>query len=143
MKVCLDTNVFIAVKNKEENFKFCITILDAIEEKYIEGSISTIVLVEVLVGFYMKNEKIEANRFLNSAILNFDVIPVNIDITQKAAQIRVQYGVKLPDAIIIASNINSNSDYFITFNKTMLKKLEIKVLSPIEFVKNHLDNDIV
>jgi len=139
MKVCLDTNVFIAVKNKEEDFEFCIKILDAIEEKYIEGSISTIVLAEVLVGFYMKNEKIEATRFLNSAMLNFDIIPVNIDITQKAAQIRVQYGIKLPDAIITASTINSNSDYFITFNRTMLKKLEIQVLSPMDFVKNHLD----
>ena len=139
MKVCLDTNVFIAVKNKEEDFEFCIKILDAIEEKYIEGSISTIVLAEVLVGFYIKNEKVEANRFINSAILHFDIIPVNIDITQKAAQIRVQYGIKLPDAIITASTINSNSDYFITFNRTMLKKLEIQVLSPMDFVKNHLD----
>jgi len=139
MKVCLDTNVFIAVKNKEEDFEFCIKILDAIEEKYIEGSISTIVLAEVLVGFYIKNEKVEANRFINSAILHFDIIPVNIDITQKAAQIRAQYGIKLPDAIITASTINSNSDYFITFNRTMLKKLEIQVLSPMDFVKNHLD----
>ena len=139
MKVCLDTNVFIAVKNKEEDFEFCIKILDAIEEKYIEGSISTIVIAEVLVGFYIKNEKIEANRFLNSAILHFDIIPVNIDITQKAAQIRARYGIKLPDAIITASTINSNSDYFITFNRTMLKKLEIQVLSPMDFVKNHLD----
>lgn len=143
MKVCLDTNVFISIKNKEEDFELCIKILDAIEEKQIEGSVSTIVLAEVLVGFYLKNEKIEANRFLASTILNFDVIPVKIDITQKAAQIRAQYGIKLPDAIITASTINSNSDYFITFNKTMLKKLEIKVLSPMEFVKNHMDKVIV
>ena len=86
----------------------------------------------------MKNENTEADRFLSSAFLNFDIVPVNIDITKKAAQIRTQYRIKLPDAIITASSINSNSDYFITFNKTMLKKLEIQVLSPIEFVKNHL-----
>ncbi|MBY8986606.1 MAG: PIN domain-containing protein, partial [Candidatus Lokiarchaeota archaeon] len=118
MKVCLDTNVFITIKNKEEDFESCIKILNAIEEKRIEGSVSTIVLAEVLVGFYIKNEKNEANRFLSSAILNFDVVPVNLDITQMAAQIRVQYGIKLPDAIITASSINSNSDYFITYNKT-------------------------
>ena len=139
MKVFLDTNVFIAIKNKEEDFGFCTKILDAIEEKHIEGSVSTIVLTEVLVGFYMKNENTEADRFLNSAILNFDVIPVNIDIAKKAAQIRTQYRINLPDAMITASSINSNSDYFITFNKTMLKKLELQVLSPIEFVKNHLN----
>ena len=139
LKVCLDTNVFITIKNKEEDFESCIKILNAIEEKRIEGSVSTIVLAEVLVGFYIKNEKNEANRFLSSAILNFDVVPVNLDITQMAAQIRVQYGIKLPDAIITASSINSNSDYFITYNKTMLKKLEIQILSPKEFVNNHMN----
>lgn len=139
MKVCLDTNVFITVKNKEEDFESCIKIINAIEEKHIEGSVSTIVLAEVLVGFYIKNEKNEANRFLSSAILNFDVVPVNIDITQMAAQIRAQYGIKLPDAIITASSINSNSDYFITYDKTILKKLELQILSPKEFVNNHMN----
>ena len=38
MKVCLDTNVFIAIKNKEEDFGFCTKILDAIEEKHIEDA---------------------------------------------------------------------------------------------------------
>lgn len=140
MKVCLDTNVFIAIKNKEEDFEFCIKILDAIEEKHIEGSVSTIVLTEVLIGFYLKNEKTAADRFLSSTILNFDIVPVNIDIAIKAAQIRAQFRIRLPDAMITASSINSNSDYFITFNKSMLKKLEIQVLSPVEFVRNHLNN---
>jgi predicted nucleic acid-binding protein len=139
MKVCLDTNVFIAIKNKEEHFEYCTKILDAIEEKHIEGSVSTIVLTEVLVGFYLKNENTAADRFLSSSILNFDIVPVNIDIAKKAAQMRAQFRIKLPDAMITASSINSNSDYFITFNKSMLKKLEIQVLSPVEFVKNHLN----
>jgi predicted nucleic acid-binding protein len=87
----------------------------------------------------LKNENTAADRFLSSSVLNFDIVPVNIDIAKKAAQMRAQFRIKLPDAMITASSINSNSDYFITFNKSMLKKLEIQVLSPNEFVKNHLN----
>ena len=139
MKICLDTNVFITVKNKERDSEFCEKILDSIENKQIEGSVSTIVLAEVLVGFYLNNEKKEADRFLSSAILNYDVIPVNINITQKAAQIRARHGIKLPDAIITASTILSNSKYFITYNKTLIKKLEIQILTPKQFVEEYLE----
>ena len=139
MKVCLDTNVFIAVKNKEENFEYSEKIIDSVEVKQIEGSVSTIVLAEVLVGFFQNNEKKEASRFLSSAVLNYDIVPVNIDISQKAAQIRAQFGIKLPDAILSASTILSNSDFLITYNKTLLKKLELQILTPSQFVEKYLE----
>lgn len=138
MKVSLDTNVFIAIKNKEENFMDCKHILDAIEENQFKGVISTIVLSEVLVGFYQNNELEEGDRFLSKAILNYKVIPVDIRISQKAAQIRAQYQFKLPDAIIAASTILSDSEAFITCDKPLLKKLKIQVFSPVEFVEKYI-----
>ena len=88
MKVNLDTNVFIAIKNKEPDYEYCETIIDSVEDNQIEGVMSIIVLAEVLVGFYQNAENEEADRFSSSAILKYDLIPVNHDLAQKAAQIR-------------------------------------------------------
>jgi len=141
MRVCLDTNVFLSVKNKEDGYEYCEKIINFIEDRQIDGVLSTIVLIEILVGFYQNSENSEADRFSSSAMLNYDIIPVNLDIAQKAAQIRAQHNIKLPDAIISASAINSKSEFFITYDKTLLKKLIIKKITPKDFVKNYLEGD--
>ncbi len=141
MRVCLDTNVFLSLKNKEDGYEYCEKIINFIEDKQIDGILSTIVLIEVLVGFYQNSENDEADRFSSSAMLNYDIIPVNLDIAQKAAQIRAQHNIKLPDAIILASAINSKSEFFITNDRTLLKKLNIKKITPKDFVKKYLEGD--
>ena len=141
MKVNLDTNVFLSVKNKEDDHEYCEKIINSIEDKHIAGVLSTIVLIEILIGFYKNSENNEAERFSNSAVLNFDLIPVNFEIAQKAAQIRAQHNIRLPDAIISASTIISKAEFFITNNKTALKKLNIKIITPKNFVKNYLEAD--
>ncbi len=141
MRVSLDTNVFLSVKNKEDGYEYCEKIINFIEDKQIDGILSTIVLIEVLVGFYQNSEKDEADRFSSSAMLSYDIIPVNLDIAQKAAQIRAQHNIKLPDAIISASAINSKSEFFITNDRTLLKKLNIKKITPKDFVKKYLEGD--
>ena len=141
MKVNLDTNVFLSVKNKEDDHEYCEKIINSIEDKHIAGVLSTIVLIEILIGFYKNSENNEAERFSNSAVLNFDLIPVNFEIAQKAAQIRAQHNIRLPDAIISASTIISKAEFFITNNKTLLKKLNIKIITPKNFIKNYLEAD--
>lgn len=139
LKVSIDTNVFIAVKNKEPEFEFCQRILDEIELKKVEGIISTIVLAEVLAGFFQNDEKIEAERFSNKALLNFDLISVNQDIAFEAASIRGNYNIKLPDAIIYATTIMSKADFLITNDKRLLKKIKLEQSTPKEFVEQYLD----
>lgn len=140
MKVNLDTNIFLAVKNKEPDYEYCERIIDEIEDKKIDSIMSTIVLAEILVGFFQNNEKDEASRFASSALLNYDLISVDQDIAQKAAYIRAQYNIKLPDALISATTILSESDFFITNDKSLLKKQKIKKITPKTFVEKYLDN---
>jgi len=141
MKVNLDTNVFLSVKNKEADHEYCEKIINSIEDKLIDGVLSTIVIIEVLVSFYQNSENDEVDRFSGSVVLNFGVIPVNFEIAQKAAQLRAQHNIKLPDAIISASTIISKSEFFITNDKTLLKKLDLKKITPKDFVKKYLDVD--
>jgi predicted nucleic acid-binding protein len=139
MKVNLDTNIFIAVKNKESNFEYSKQILDRIEDKTLNAVISTVVFMEVLVGFYQNNEKDEANSFSNKILLNYDLITVDPEIAIEAAKIRAKFGIKLPDAIIAASTLLSECDYFITNDKPLLEKLDIKKITPKKFVEKFLN----
>ena len=138
MRLCLDTNVFIAVKNREADSQHCERILDAIDDKEIEGVISTIVITETLVGFYYNKEEKEAEHFLMQVLRSYRVLPVDVEVSVKAARIRALQGIKLPDAIIIATVIITSADYLITKDDTLKKKIGIKSLTPKEFASKYL-----
>jgi len=102
--------------------------------------LSTIVFMEFLMGFFQNNEHSEADAFTNKTILQYDLIPIDYRIAKKAARIRAQYGIRLRDALIAATTILSECDYFISKNKPFLKKLDIQKISPKEFVEKLLNN---
>ncbi len=80
IKVCPDTSVFIAVKNREEGHEFCEMILDRGEEGDFEVVVPTIVVAEVLVGFYRNGEVREARKFLNHAIAKYKLAELNAEL---------------------------------------------------------------
>ncbi len=111
----LGTHVFISVKNREPDHKYCEQILDAIDEGRIEAVISTVVAAEVLVGFYMNDEQIEAKIFITHLLMWYDVRPVTLEIASLAAKLRGR-NLRLPDAIVVATTILSKST-LITLDK--------------------------
>ncbi|MHA1144363.1 MAG: type II toxin-antitoxin system VapC family toxin [Candidatus Helarchaeota archaeon] len=139
MKISLDTNIFIAIKNREKGFQYCERILDAIDDGSIECVESTIILAEVLVGFYKNKEKREAEKFMNHFMQVYQVIPVVADISREAARIRSENNIKLPDAIIIATVKSADALYLITNDNRVYNLEEIQVMTPREFVEKHLE----
>jgi predicted nucleic acid-binding protein len=138
LKVSLDTNIFIAVKNKETKAGSCKKILDAIEKKEIQAILSTIIIAEVLVGFYQNNEFDEIEEFINNATQNYDIVPVSIEIARYAAQIRSITSIKLPDAIIIATSELSKVDALISNDMPNQKKIKQEILTPDQFLTKFL-----
>ncbi|HFL3828476.1 TPA: type II toxin-antitoxin system VapC family toxin [Clostridioides difficile] len=53
---------------------------------------------------------------------NLSIIDVDYKIADIASRIRANYNIKTPDAIILATGISMNIDYFIT-NDTKLKNV--------------------
>ena len=139
MRISLDTNIFLAIKNKEDSSPFCEKILNAIEEKKFTGVLSTVVIAEVLVGFYQNDETWEADEFTQNITAYYEIIPVSMEISQKGAKIRAKYKVKLPDALIIASLDLSETKILITSDKKLNKCPEIKIMSPEKFVEKYLN----
>ncbi|WXG46967.1 MAG: PIN domain-containing protein [Candidatus Atabeyarchaeum deiterrae] len=138
MKVCIDTSVFIAVKNTEADAHQCEKILDAVDDKEIEGVVSSIVIAETLVGFYKNKEEKEAEDFLTHVTQSWQVSLVDLQVADRAARLRADQKMKLPDAIILASAEIVGAECFVTKDDMLRKGSEIQSLSPTEFVRKYL-----
>ena len=142
LKLCLDTNVFIAVTDNEPNAPECKKILNSIEVKSVEANLSTIVIAEMLVGFYSNGDHIGADKFLSKVNSLYQIFPVSLEIAKKGAEIRSTHNIRLPDALIYATMLNSKADFLIS-NDHPLKKKDPKILTPTEFVQKFHISDVM
>ncbi len=123
--------------NKEANAHYCELIFDAIDKKMIQAAISTIVVAEVLVGFYRSSNMDGKKKFQNKISVDYEILPVTLDIAEKGAELRAKMAIKLPDALIYASAELGNVDVLISNDHPLNKKSELKINSPQEFVDNY------
>ena len=139
LNVCVDTNLFIAISNKEEDAEICKRIVRAIESRALSACMSTIVVTEMLVGFFQKGEVSEAEKFLTNAQYFYEILPVTLNIAQIAARIRAENKIKLPDAILLATAKCASSDFLLSKDHPLQKKDPI-ILSPQEFARKYWSN---
>ncbi len=133
MRLLIDTNIFVSILNEEENYFLSKSILENIHKGKYLGATTAICVAEVLSGFYFKGEVERGERFLTdlSSINNFEVLVFDIKIAKEAARLRSKYGLKLPDAIIVATC--EVYDYIlVTKDETFYKIKEIQVKKPGE-----------
>ena len=98
---------------------------------------STITLLEVLV-IPLKTKKYDLAEKYKSLLCQSDTFKiwnVDIEIAEKAAELRAKYHLKTPDAIQIATAICRFSDYFFTNDKQLKVVSEINVLILDELIK--------
>ncbi len=127
MGVALDTNIFILAYNKKSpSGEKAQGLLDKILHSGDQIFISVLVFEEFLVKIYKKGlEKNLADyeNFLTAGGL-ITVVDVTRQIARAAAKIRADYpSVRAPDAIHLASAIDSNAKIFYTTDKRLPKKI--------------------
>jgi len=98
MKALFDTNILIDYLNGIEAARNELRLYD-------RSSISIITWMEVMVGASGETEEIKLRAFLSS----FTVLSVDIEVSEKAVELRRQYRMRLPDAIIWATAFCSSS----------------------------------
>ena len=130
MNITLDRNIFLNVKNKEEPFySYSNSILEEIdnENSELNAIISIITLTELSVGYYKNKEIMDKEEFISGLYSNkkYKIRDLNINIADKAAEIRSQINLKIPDCIIIATALKENSEVLITNDSEFGKKSEI------------------
>lgn len=130
-KIMLDTAPFIYyIEKNDKYFQLLKPLFTKIDSFKITAITSTITLIEVLV-FPKKEGNIDLENKYSNILLNnsnLEIVPIDIPIASKAAEIRVLYEIKTPDAIQIATAIINDCDTFLTNDYTLKKVKEISVL---------------
>jgi predicted nucleic acid-binding protein len=139
VKVCIDTNVFIALMNKESNTQYCELIFNAIEKNHLEAALSTIVIAEILVGFNQNGDNEGKQKFLNKIRLKYEIEAVSLELAELGADIRANTKIKLSDALIYATTIKSNAEVLISNDFPLAKKVKTPILTPKEFCDAYLN----
>jgi predicted nucleic acid-binding protein len=138
MEIVVDANIFLNVKNREEPFySYSEQILNSIDDGRNRAILSTVVIAEICCGYYLTGETKDKDDFILhvSSSQNYHVIDVNTLIADQAAYIRSKTGMKMPDAIIVATGIVEKAKSIITNDKDSFKKAAklIKIQTSKEF----------
>lgn len=138
LKLCLDSNVFIAIANREADGPACERIIDAIEGKIHHGVVSTITLAEIEVGYYKQGSFSEARAFAVKVLTDYQLVPVTDEVAIEGAKIRASTGIRLPDALIVATARVTRCDVLITRDGAVPTRPGVEVLGPARFARDHL-----
>ena len=130
--VCIDTNIFsYYFTENQKYFNKIRKILVLAEEGKINIITSVVTMLEV-----MSMPNIENNRVLQENYYsvfkyypNLTLVDVNVDIVVIAASLRRKYHLKTPDAILLATAINSKCDLFLTNDLRLKQVKEIKIVT--------------
>jgi len=121
-KLYVDANIIIYfVEGDEAHQKMADALFEYAEENDIALITSEIAVGECLYGAY-KRERIESvERFetLFEEVGIFHLVPVEMEIVKRAAQLGARHRFKLVDAVHVASAIETECDAFITNDKAI------------------------
>jgi predicted nucleic acid-binding protein len=120
----IDTNIILNAKNASETYSTSsLQLLDAIEDGLVYGVISVISISELCIGYYSQEDMKGKDELLTHLISNknFEIVDLDIKIADTAAKIRADTGLRLPDAILVATGLIKSAQYLVTNDKELKK----------------------
>lgn len=90
-------------------------------------AVTTVTIAEVLTGPLRAGEEALAKRY-RAALDAWQVVDLTSDIAESAARLRGQYGLKLPDAIQLASALSINAHALVTHDRDFARVRGVRVL---------------
>lgn len=103
-------------------------LFEAQQEGRLSLAVSTITIAEVLAGPLKAGEEALARRY-RTVLETWQVVELSADIAESAARLRGQYGLKLPDAIQVASALAINADALATHDRDFSRVRGLRILS--------------
>ena len=91
-------------------------LFEAAERGQIQLALSTLTLAEVLTGPFKAGQTALAKRY-ETALGAYQVVPLSAAVASLAAQLRVQYRLKLPDAVQLASALQIGASALVTHDR--------------------------
>jgi len=127
----LDSMLFIYHFEKYKSFwQKTKKIFQTLEKGKFFGITSVIALIEILTKPKKENNYylVKAYKELLTTFPHLEISDVNLEIGDLASSLRAKYGLTTPDAILLASSLNSKAGGFITSDIRLKKVKEIEVL---------------
>jgi predicted nucleic acid-binding protein len=128
----LDTAPLIYfIEEQSQFFEIVLPFFQAMDQGDISVVTSTITLLEVLVHPLRHANHDLAERYKTTllAAKGLDIINLSPLISEKAAELRARYNLSTPDAIQIATSLESGAEFFLTNDFALAKVSEIKVIA--------------
>lgn len=129
--VVIDSAPFIYILESHPQFadQF-LGLFEAAAAGEVNIALSTITLAEVLTGPFKANLTVLAKRY-EKALLQYNVVAVSPAIATLAAQLRVQYRLKLPDAIQLATALDIGAAAFVTHDRDFSQVTGVVILTGV------------
>lgn len=125
-KVGLDSSILIYhLEDMEPYSELTEAAFAAIAEGSLVAVLSTISVTELLVQPFAEGQKDRVaafERFVLS-LPNTALIPPSYPTAKEAARLRARYGIRTPDALLLATALGENADGFLT-NDAYLRRLK-------------------
>jgi len=137
LTVSLDTNVFLGVVNKEPLSDYSKAILDRIDAGALGCVVSAVVIAEMCAGYQAAGQVTDKDDFLThlEASQSYDIVELTVGVADQAGRIKAETGLRLSDAIIVASAVKGGATCLVSNDESLRKAARfIKVVSTKEFV---------
>lgn len=132
-KVCLDSSILIYhLEDMQPYSDLTETIFERIVEGIPKAILSTISITELLVQPFATGREDHVLAFENFLLTfpNISLIPPSYFIAKEGARLRARYGVRTPDALLLATALAEKSEAFLT-NDARLKPLRAEGMAII------------
>jgi len=122
--VVLDTNIFLNVKNREGPYlEPSRRVLDAVDEGKLQAIVSAVSIAELCSGYYMAGDERGKQELITHLVSSKGYVVVDLDLklADWAGRIRAETGLRLPDAIILASGLAGGASCIVTHDEEFKK----------------------
>lgn len=136
--IALDSSIWIYhFENHPEYLPLTTEVLTAVESGNLRAIASELTILEIIV-LPLKQEHLDAAddyELLLSEFPNLTLIPITRSILRHAASLRASYGLRTPDALIVATALAGNATLLVTNDKALNKLQEIEVICLADLVR--------
>ena len=127
--VLVDTAPWIYVLEDHPVFAPRFTgLFEAAEQGRLQLALTTVTLAEVLTGPFKAKQTALAKRY-EKALNHYQVVPLTAQVAALAAQLRVQYRLKFPDAVQLASALDLGAAALVTHDRDFSRVQGLPVLT--------------
>ena len=125
----VDTAPWIYVLEDHAQFApLFLGLFEAAELGRLQLALTTVTLAEVLTGPFKAKQTALAKRY-EKALGRYHVVPLSAQVAVMAAQLRVQYRLKLPDAVQLASALEIGAAALVTHDRNFSSVQGLPVLT--------------